>query len=160
MAQTFDHALIGDKFNDDNSILGLYKIISSTPPLYDGIYNNEVEIIRANDMQKIIMMEIYSVDVEYAIQSGLRMSKILFCALFNEGGTNIYCGKNTKGDRPYKDFFFFKHKVDENTIELFVATNFLRYENWIPYCAKVKDGEYEDEINDLKNKLKPRQRDE
>ncbi len=159
MPQIFEHALVGEKSTNDNTILGAYTLISSTQPLYDGIYNNEVEIIRANDMQKIIMIEVYGVDIEYAIQSGLRMNKTLFCALFNEGGTNIYCGKNNRGERPYKDFFFFKHKVDGRKIELFVATNIIRYENWIPYCAKVKDGDYDDEINDLKNRLEPIQRD-
>jgi len=86
MPQIFEHALVGEKSTNDNTILGAYTLISSTQPLYDGIYNNEVEIIRANDMQKIIMIEVHGVDIEYAIQSGLRMNKTLFCALFNEGG--------------------------------------------------------------------------
>lgn len=96
MGQLFNYALVGEK-NNSNEFLGTYTLIETTNPNYDGVFNNEVEIILANDTQKQIMMEKYSVDVEYAIQSGPKSYETLFSALFNEGRTNIYCGRNTKG---------------------------------------------------------------
>jgi len=108
MSQIFEHALVGEKSTNDSTILGAYTLISSTQPLYDGIYNNEVEIIWANETQKRKMRNRFGVEVKYAIQSGIENQEILFSALISLNDDDMFCGRNIKGQRIYRDIFLFE----------------------------------------------------